>query len=491
MTRVKWWIAGAAVVLAIVSVLVIRAGFQPCAWLDVALKRSGCLSTLEEHSSRVDSVAFSPDGALLASGSRDNMVRLWRVADKDLVRVLENPVPSSEEGGYSQDVAFSPGGEMLAFGSTDGAVRLWWVSEDEEHPAGTLLHILPGQLGKVCSLAFSPDGRILAAGTWNGPVRLWQVSDGTLLRTLNGHTMGVVSVAFSPDGMALVSASLDGTTRLWSTSSGALVHNLEHPSVVTGVAFSPDGSILATDQKLWRVDDWTFIREMESTKGGLGNVAFSPDGKTLAAGDASYGVRWWRVADGSLLRAVKGHVDSVNSVAFSPDGFTMASGSLDGKVRLWQVPEGGPESRRLTPVEVQSPTGQEVALQSLMNFFRYLKAGQYAEASQLYGGSYEPLIDSNPGLEPGDHAALLRNACTVNGFQCLRVRSAHLQDQAASGAEFQFKVEFSTPEGELFVRGPCCGASETDMPWQSEFTFSVVRSEDGVYRVQELPVYVP
>jgi hypothetical protein len=79
----------------------------------------------------------------------------------------------------------------------------------------------------------------------------------------------------------------------------------------------------------------------------------------------------------------------------------------------------------------------------------------------------------------------------VNGFQCLLVRSAHLQERASSGAEFQFMVEFSTPEGELFVRGPCCGASETDMPSQSEFTFFVARSEDGVYRVQELPVYVP
>jgi hypothetical protein len=257
------------------------------------------------------------------------------------------------------------------------------------------------------------------------------------------------------------------------------------------VAFSPDGSILATDQQLWSVEDWSLVREMDSTKGGLGNVAFSPDGKMLAAGDASYGVRWWRVGDGALLRAVKGHTDSVNSVAFAPDGLTMASGSLDGRVRLWQVPGDGPESGRLAPAEAQSPSDQELARQSLLDFFRHLNAGQYAEASQLYGGSYGHLIESNPGLDHEDHAALLRNACTVNGFQCLRVRSAHLQERASSGAEFQFMVEFSTPEGELFVRGPCCGASETDMPSQSEFTFFVARSEDGVYRVQELPVYVP
>ena len=126
-----------------------------------------------------------------------------------------------------------------------------------------------------------------------------------------------------------------------------------------------------------------------------------------------------------------------------------------------------------------------------MDYFEHLRAGRYEEASQLYGGSYEVLIDNNPTLDPEDHAALWRNACTSNGFQCLRVRSARLQADVSSEAEYRFVVEFSTPDDQLFVRGPCCGASETDMPPQSEFLFAVVRSEDGVYRVQDLPVYVP
>jgi hypothetical protein len=107
------------------------------------------------------------------------------------------------------------------------------------------------------------------------------------------------------------------------------------------------------------------------------------------------------------------------------------------------------------------------------------------------------LIDNNPTLDPQDHAALLRNACTANGFQCLRVQSVLLQEQVrlqedvASGAEFRFVVEFYTPDGQLFVRGPCCGASETDMPSESEFLFTVTMSKDGEYRIQDLPVYVP
>jgi hypothetical protein len=151
----------------------------------------------------------------------------------------------------------------------------------------------------------------------------------------------------------------------------------------------------------------------------------------------------------------------------------------------------GPKVGIPTSSEMQAPADQELALQSLMDFFEHLSAGRYQKASQLYGGPYEQLIDHNPALDPQDHAALLRNACTVNGFQCLRVRTARLHQQVASGAEFHFRVEFSTPDGGLFVRGPCCGASETDMPPQSEFLFTVTMSKDGEYRVQDLPIYVP
>ena len=151
----------------------------------------------------------------------------------------------------------------------------------------------------------------------------------------------------------------------------------------------------------------------------------------------------------------------------------------------------GPKATTPGSSEMQVPADQELALQSLLDFFGHLSAGRYQKASQLYGGPYEQLIHHNPALDPQDHAALLRNACTVNGFQCLRVRTARLHQQVASGAEFHFGVEFSTPDGGLFVRGPCCGASETDMPPQSEFLFTVTMSKDGEYRVQDLPIYVP
>jgi hypothetical protein len=332
----RWWLIGA--LLAATGVLVI--GARPCGWLDVALNVSGCQCTLEKHESPVQSVAFSPDGALLASGSGDGTVRLWQVADRTLLHTLEIPTTGDASTSYSYDVAFSPDGTTLALGLPDGTVRLWRVSD------GTILRTLRGNADKICSLAFSPDGRILASGSWDGTIRLWQVADGTPLRTLTGHEDGVLALAFSPDGSMLASASFDGVVRVWRAADGTLLYaSKPRESVVEGVAFSPDGSMLASASwdgwvQVWRVSDWGCLREMKSESSGINDLAFSPDGTILATGDSWHRLQWWRVTDGTLLRDVGGHENTVESVDFSPDGEILASGSLDGTVRLWRMPKG-------------------------------------------------------------------------------------------------------------------------------------------------------
>jgi WD40 repeat protein len=106
-------------------------------------------------------------------------------------------------------VSFSPDGSLLASGSVDKTIKLWRVSD------GSLVRTLKGFLGFVSSVSFSPEGSLLASGNFDGTIKLWRVSDGSLVRTLTGHTGAVMSVLFSPDGSLLASGSVDKTIKLW------------------------------------------------------------------------------------------------------------------------------------------------------------------------------------------------------------------------------------------------------------------------------------
>lgn len=138
----------------------------------------------------------------------------------------------------------------------------------------------------------------------------------------------------------------------------------------------------------------------------------------------------------------------------------------------------------------ESPPDEQRALEVLEEFLQSLYAGEYDQAAQLYAGTYETMRDHNPILNPEDHVALLENACTINGAQCLQVKSAVL-DRKVSDTEFVFRVEFLNADGTLFVLGPCCGGNETDTPSQSEFYLTVVKTDQDNYVVMDMPPYAP
>ena len=127
---------------------------------------------------------------------------------------------------------------------------------------------------------------------------------------------------------------------------------------------------------------------------------------------------------------------------------------------------------------------------ALGDFFAHLSLGQYREAAELYEGSYEILISFNPDLDPVDHPALWERACTVNGYQCLELREL-LEVEEFSPGSYYLTVTLQTAEGDIYQRGPCCGAGASDEPPHTEFTFRVVRDEGGQFKVLDPPVYVP
>lgn len=126
----------------------------------------------------------------------------------------------------------------------------------------------------------------------------------------------------------------------------------------------------------------------------------------------------------------------------------------------------------------------------ILQFFDDLHAGRYEEAVSLYGGDYQLLIDQNPETDPADQAALMENACTHNGYQCLKIKLAGIEYKP-SPDEYVFGVQFQNEDGSVFVLGPCCGAPETEQPPVSFFEIRVVKVADGEFRVLDMPPYMP
>ena len=301
-------------------------------------------AVLAGHSGRVHAVAFSPDGATLASGcdqgvnpdgslvSGGRRVRLWKVVSQSCVASLAGPQ------GAAFSVAFSPDGTMLASGNSSDPVHLWRLSRRFRRGSAAL----DGDTD-VRSVAFSPDGTTLATGNCDKTVRLWNVATRTRTATLTGHSGWVHAVAFSPDGRLLATGSGDHTVRLWDAYARTCIAVLTgHSEIVRGVAFSPDGAVLASgsvDQtvRLWDVRTLTCAATLSGNPGPVFAVAFSPDGATLASGGLDHAVRLRDAATRTCTATLSGHSAPVTSVAFSPDGRLLASGSHDKTVRLWRL----------------------------------------------------------------------------------------------------------------------------------------------------------
>lgn len=298
---------------------------------------------LKGHLGLVRAVLFLPDRQTILSISDDITSRLWDVRTGAQIRTLKSPFSSADT------VFLSPDGQIAASTCGNGIVRVWdtatWTERRTQHVRGC-----------ARAVAFSPDGRTLASGADEHSARLWDSSTGLRRRTLNGHSRDVTAVAFSPDGQAVASTSKDGTVRLWDSATGGGRHLLiGHLREVNAVAFSPDGRTIASAS-----DDHT-VRIWYSTDGlerdptlefqhslnpghdvNVTAVAFSPDGQIVASASADREVRFWDSVTGFERRAPRHHLHKgwVLAITFSPDGKTVASASSDKTVKLWNAGTG-------------------------------------------------------------------------------------------------------------------------------------------------------
>jgi WD40 repeat protein len=243
---------------------------------------------LRGHHKTVNSLAYSPDGSHIVSGSKDGTIRFWDTASGQELRccLLGNAV---------RNVSFSSDGMRILSSSLGGRVRLW------DAATGQQLCCLQTD-GDVAAL--SPDGSRIVVGTSEGEVQVWNAHTGIKVGCWRGHTDGVHCVSFSPDGILIATGSQDKTAGVWATPSGReLCRLLGHTRIV-------------------------------------GSVAFAPDGSRIASGSWDGSVRLWDAVSGEELRCLQGHGSDVLGISFSPDGSRIASVSGDRTIRVWDVATG-------------------------------------------------------------------------------------------------------------------------------------------------------
>ncbi|MCK9932094.1 Hsp70 family protein [Frankia sp. Mgl5] len=282
--------------------------------------------TLTGHERDVTSAAFSPDGRLLATTSKDG-TRLWDTTTGRTVGRLSGRKISAVHG-----CAFSPDGDLLATTGSDKTARIWEITTER------LALTLAGHKGPVYGCAFSPDGRLLATVSTDRTVKLWGVSTGTNIATLTGHRGSVYGCAFSPDGRLLVTAGAESTL-LWDVTIGETITSLAgHTNFANGCSFSPDGLLLATTSNDGtRLTDTPTGTTTLTLPGSAQSCAFSPDGVLLATASTDDTARLWDVATGTAVATLTGHSSTVMACAFAPYGLLLATTSTDKTARLWDI----------------------------------------------------------------------------------------------------------------------------------------------------------
>jgi WD40 repeat protein len=295
-----------------------------------AIMASRVRTIMKGHAAAVTSVAWSPDGSRLATGSWDNTAKIWDAKSGKEVLTL------SGHDRLVADIAWSHNGNRLATGSWDQTVKVW------DATSGTAIFTLSGHAGLISSVAWSPDDTRLATGNGDAVAIVWDGTSGKEFCRLSAHVGRITGIAWSPDGKRLAT-SAGRSAEVWDVASGRELYSLRgHSGLVASVAWSLDGKRLATgswDQtaKIWDTGNGKELFTLTGHEDTVFSVSWSPDGERLATGSWDSTAKVWDTGNGKELFTLKGHGGIVASVAWNPQGDHLATGSGDGTAKIWDA----------------------------------------------------------------------------------------------------------------------------------------------------------
>lgn len=304
----------------------------------------------------IEHIAFHPNGKLLIGAGTERRIKLWDLETGRVVREIY-PRGRSADARSSptlapkvrriESIAFSPDGKMIAEVAADGSLsaslRLWNPDDGEE------IRMLARDVPNLRCAVFAPDGQLIATNMrdpdkWGHQIALRNVETGKIVATLREDRLAATLLAFSTDGKLLASAGAR-KIHIWDVATRELKHTIDgHEKAIQSICFSPNGRFLAsasTDDtvRIWKVETGKLGRKIEPEQGGVLAVAYNPAGTMLASAGADKTIKLWNPDSGKMYVRLWGHLDKVLCLAFSPDGKTLASGSRDARIALWDIEE--------------------------------------------------------------------------------------------------------------------------------------------------------
>ncbi len=289
------------------------------------------LQDSEQHD-EVSALAWSPNGCFITLGLKNGKILMRNANNRT------NILTFAGHSGSVNTLSWSPDGRLLASGSEDKTVQIWQVWQTI---TGQRFRTYTSHSGPVNTLSWSPDGRLIASGSQDKTVQIWETNTGLCLRTYTGHSGPVYALSWSPDGHLLTSRSEDETVQVWQTITGQRFRTYTgYSGLINSLNWSPDGRLFASGSQDKTVQIWEAntgrVRHTYTGHSTLVEIlSWSPDGRLLASGSQDKAVQVWEANTGKHLCTYTEHSTDINALSWSPDGCLIASAS--NKVHIERI----------------------------------------------------------------------------------------------------------------------------------------------------------